>query len=408
MRLSILIIAICLNGLAVGHAADHESAAGREPGAAKSGEESIQRSNVALLKIAEDLAQRSNSLLALSEAQASRAAAESSRIDAALSEWQAQARRVDAILRQAEASATTGRPSATSIAALCISLLALFFTTRNFRRKAGIFIRGGYVTSSGIEGNDVYVSRVLLENLKDRAVTIFRIYLRVGFNYYITLEDFEDSPLILKAYETYHEQYGAIQFYGINLRRIGLNSLLTDHKIPKRLVLSTSEGKYLVPKTIRRWDPIADFFRNHMTAVIKPVRVSYKGKDIGANVRFVVEFLGEEEQSEITFIHPDDYRLKKFNSFQLTKESLESAQSLEVFLREQRDAGKLVCREFKIHTLDAWRQRTAEHYSDRTIEAKYVGFLRYHALGRIATLLSDRQLAKQNAKRREGTPGAGT
>jgi hypothetical protein len=144
------------------------------------------------------------------------------------------------------------------IAALFVSATALFVAAKNYWRKAGIKVRGTYSIASSRDCNDKYVSTIILENLKDRAVTIFALYLRVGHSYYIQIEDFEDRPLLLRAFETYQKDFGPIQFYGINNNRINLNRLLDDRNIKKGLVLSTADGKYVVPSRIMQWNPIAD------------------------------------------------------------------------------------------------------------------------------------------------------
>lgn len=286
-----------------------------------------------------------------------------------------------------------------AVAAVCISTLALIVATKNYWRKAGVHLRGSFSIASSRSCEDHYVSHVIIENLKDRAITIFTIYLRVGHSYYIEIEDFSDRPLLLKPYESYHKEYGPIQFYGINMNRIDLNSLLKDEKVSKRLVLSTSEGKYVVPSAIRQWSPIGDFFRNHMTAIVRPAQAIYKDKYIGGNIKYVIDFVGDNGQSEIVPIHPEDYRLKIFRKFALTRESLASLTALQEYLDEQQRNGKLVCRSFTVLDVDTWRERNNESYGERCIHAQYIGFFKYHVLGRVATRIADRRLKIENAKR---------
>ena len=56
------------------------------------------------------------------------------------------------------------------------------------------------------------------------------------------------------------------------MNRIKLNQLLSSKKVKTFLVLSTSNGKYVVKEWIQRWDPITDFFKNHFTAPIQSMR----------------------------------------------------------------------------------------------------------------------------------------
>jgi len=281
-------------------------------------------------------------------------------------------------------------------------MLALFVATKSYRRKAGIFVRGSFSIGSSRACNDDYITNVILENLKDRAVTIFAIYLKVGHNYYIEVENLEDKPLILRAYETYQKEFGPIEFYGINSNRINLNDLLKNQKIKKRLVLSTSDGRYKVPSNIRRWNPVWDFFRNHMTAIVRPVHSTYKEKYLGGNIKYVVEFTDDNGNEEIVPVHPRDYELKIFRNFNLTKESLESKEALEQLLQAQIENGNLSCKKYVVHDLQAWRKISHEFYSGGTIHAEYYGAFQYHVVGKVVTKYSDWKLKRENARRSQG------
>ena len=285
-----------------------------------------------------------------------------------------------------------------TIVAICISLTALFFAVKNYHRKFGVFIRGSFSIASSIECDDSYVSNIILENLKDRAITIFCVYLKIGHNYYLEIENFEENPLLLKAYEAYQKRYGPIQFYGINVDRINLNVLLKDIKISKQIVLSTSDGKYKVPSSIKHWNPVSDFFRNHMTAIVHPVRSTYKEMPVGGNIKYIIEFVAESGANEIVLIHPLDYKSKKFNSFSLTYESLINLDSLTTYIQSQFDNGNLLCKNFTVYTTDNWHKQRTEFYNGEFIEAKFYGFFHYKILGRIMTKISDIKLKIENTK----------
>jgi hypothetical protein len=281
-----------------------------------------------------------------------------------------------------------------------VSLLALFIAIKNYRRKAGMHVRGVFSTASSRACDDVYIYEVILENLKDRAVTIFSIYLRLGLNYYVELENLQEKPLVLKPFETYRQQFGPIEFYGINSNKIVLNGLFNDRTVRKQLVLSTSDGKYRVPSSIRRWSPVSDFFDNHLTAVIRPVYSTHKDKYLGGNMAYVVE-LGQAGEEEIVPIHPKDYELKIFKNFSLTKDSLSSKQALEQFLQKQMDEGNLPCKRYVVHDLQTWRGNAHKFYSRATtIEAKYCNAFQYYIMGKILTRYADWKLNRENVARK--------
>ena len=91
--------------------------------------------------------------------------------------------------------------------------IGLYFASKAYWLKWGIRLRGTFSISSSMACDDDYVSSVVLENVKDRAVTIFAIYLQIGPNIYIVIEEFGDKPLILKGFETFQNNYEPIEFY---------------------------------------------------------------------------------------------------------------------------------------------------------------------------------------------------
>lgn len=281
--------------------------------------------------------------------------------------------------------------------ALGVGLIALFVATKNYRRKSGIQIRGGFTSTSSISCEDQYISSIVLENLKDRAVTIFAIYLRIGPSNYVELEAFEESPLILKAFETYQKEYGPVEFYEFNGRKLAFNELLKNDDVKKRIVLSTGDGRYVVPAFLKRWDPISDYFRNHMTVIARPIRTTYKGEAIGGNVRFAVEITSQEGREHLVLIHPSDYNVWRFTNFVLTKEALKTKEELEKYLNEQRATGKLVCSKFVIHDMEKWRNEK-EFSRKPKMELPRVSAFSYYFWGRLLTWRATERLRIKNKK----------
>lgn len=263
-----------------------------------------------------------------------------------------------------------------SLIALLVSLTALTFTVRNYWRKSGIYVRGQYSVCSSAYCQDKYVSSIVLENVKDRPVVIFKVFLLVGRNYYIELENLEHEPMILKPYEVYSSKYDPVDFYSVNLRRIKLNELFDSRKIKSKLVLSTSNGKYIVGEWIKRWDPISELFNNHMTAFIQPMRSTYKNKCFGSEA-----IKTEDSREETIPIYPRDHEIRKFKRFSLNKESLESKEKLENYLLEQALNGALKCVDITVHDIEAWREEIYEKDYKEVIEAKYYNWFMYVIVG---------------------------
>lgn len=283
------------------------------------------------------------------------------------------------------------------IPGLVIALLALILAIKNYRRKSGLHIRGSFQLASSIECSDKYISGVVIENLKDRSVTIFAVYLRVGFNYYIEIENFEAKPIVLKAYETYHKEYGPIQCYGFNSRRFKMNKILSDESVRKTLVLSTSDGKYVVPKPIKTWNPVSDFFKNHSTAIIRPISTTYKDIYIGENVKYVIEIVGKNKHEEVILISDVELKFNRFKNFRLTKESLETKERLEEFLEKQVGPGKIECEKIVVFDTAEWHRHAKENYR-KTIDAVPYGWFRYRIVGRVNRWLRDREMRRKSRK----------
>ena len=284
-----------------------------------------------------------------------------------------------------------------AVTALTISGLALFFGYLRYLTKAGISIRGEYSLVSSMACADSYVGDVVLENNKDRSATIFGIYLRIGYNYYLQIEDFENSPLVLKPFDTYRKEYDPIEFYTSSLHWILLNELLHDKRAVKRLVLSTSQGKYF-PRPLRTWDPVLSFFQNHTITVIRPARSTYKGKAYGSNVIYLIEVTLENGAEQILPIHPRDYEIRRFRSFRFTKDCLVSKASLEEFIQQQRNEGKLLVKSFVVHDLNEMRSWKDAPY-DAEYKAEFLSAFQVYVVGRLQTKVSNWKMKKLNKER---------
>lgn len=287
-------------------------------------------------------------------------------------------------------------PTVTSLVALIVSIIALIYTAKAFLLKSGAYIRGSYVMRSSISCDDKYIYKINLENLKDRAVVIFKIFLQVGHNYFIEIDDFESNPLILQPFEIFTREYDPIDLYSYGTGKILLNDLLEDKSAKQRIVLSTSEGKYIVKDFINYWDPISVFFQNYATVIIHPLRSSYKGKSYGSNAKFIVEFKMENGQEEIIPIFSRDYELNKFNHFSLTKDSLSSKEALEDYLYGKVIEGVLKCTDVTVYDMDNWRNEIYKEENKKVITAKYENWFEYFITARIESRISDYRLKKQN------------
>jgi hypothetical protein len=285
------------------------------------------------------------------------------------------------------------------LAAAIVSVTALLIAVLNYRRKSSVSIRGAFALSSSVDCEERYISTVTLENMKDRAVTIYGIYVAAGHNYLIEVEEFEEAPLTLRPFEIMRRAYGPIEFYGFNMRRVNMSPVLQRKGVRQRLILSTSEGRYVVRRYPRRWIPILGHFRNHAFAVVKPFRSTYKETDIGGNIRFVIDLVLSNNQNEVILLRRDDHQYQRFRNFRLTPESLTSADALREFLIERQSEGKLACKAIQVFDADEWREHVREKGWKEVVDAEHVGFFTYYVLCRILTMRSDFELRRGNKRR---------
>ena len=287
---------------------------------------------------------------------------------------------------------------ASSLAALVIAIVALVYTIRTYLLKAGLKLRCSYRIRSTVECEDSFVQTMTIENLKDKSVVIFKIYLRIEPNYFVEIEDLEETPMILKPFEIYQKNYDPIVYYDVNGGRIKLNNLLSDQNVRKTVVLSTSSGKHEVRANINRWDAIVDFFSNYFTALIRPMRLFHSEKGYGSNINYLLEIKGTDGYEQVIAIQNTDYQIKKFVNFQLTKEALADSSALEGFLEEQKRKGKLKCESFKV--IDFREElKTAYRWPDvATVELEHLSKFKYRFVGRFLTRMEKSKEKKANRR----------
>lgn len=295
-----------------------------------------------------------------------------------------------------------------STVALIVALIALVYTVKTYLLKSGLKVRGTYAMSSDITCEEHYVSSVIIENIKDRAIVIFKIFLRVGNCYYIEIDEFEDKPLIIKPFEAFFKEYGPIVYYDVGTKRILLDSLLKNDKIKKQLVLKTTDGKYKVKTFTKYWDPISYLlYKNHFTAVVQPIRMQFNERAYGGNVRFLVEIISGNKENEVVAICHGDHERLKFKHFKLTKESIESKGALEAYLSKQMENGCLSCDSFKVIDLEKFQKENYKLEQKKVITAEPIGRFEYHILGRIYTIVDDYKLRMKNKKIRKANASDG-
>lgn len=282
-----------------------------------------------------------------------------------------------------------------------LGLIGVIYGLKNYRRKSGIHVRGNYCISEIINAEDKYISNITLENFKDRSVIIFKIFIRVGHNYYIEMDDFESEPKILKSYESLTFNYQPVDFYSLNLQRVKLNKILNSRHSKIRIVLSTSQGKYVVKKFIKQWDPIFEFFKNHMTACIVPMHPLEKTGHYGTEFKYLVKLTTEDGYTNTIPVYTTDINHSRFGNFELTSEAISSSENLHTFLLKKAFSGHLKCTAVEVIDAEQLRRKNYGHTYAHTFEATHFNWFTYKVMGRIGTIYSNLKLKIQNRKLRK-------
>ncbi|MFA0190649.1 hypothetical protein AB4451_12680 [Vibrio lentus] len=194
-----------------------------------------------------------------------------------------------------------------ALATLVISAFAALYAWQAVRLKKSVKIQSQIIGGRTPLGfTDKYPRTVLLQNLKDKSEAIFGIYMKVGHNLYIKLEDLNDDPIIIGPFETISRTYGPVSLYGMNMRRLDLNRMLDDPKIKQRIVLHTSSGRHITKTRKKYWNPVRDVLSGSGIGLAKAHWIAEpklpKIKSIPFDAKYVVEIQNDQDKKYYSYI----------------------------------------------------------------------------------------------------------
>ncbi|MNV04012.1 hypothetical protein D3C71_942960 [compost metagenome] len=291
---------------------------------------------------------------------------------------------------------------------MLIAMIAIWIAYKNYLRKGGLDIRGSYSLTASVECSEKYISEILIENAKDRSVTIFAIYLQVGRSHYLQLIDFESSPLILRAFESFKKEFGPVECYSSNFSRYSVNRMLADKKVKKRLVCSTSSGRYVVPRFIPKWTPFVASISNALVRGIYPSRSEFEGRAVGDQVDYIAKFTSVAgDVRRVVLLQKSSYRYQIFEGVQLTPESLMTSDALSLFLEGARKNGAFGDLKIEITDAGAWRGFKHSQFGlfDRdAIELRQPSVWEFYVLGNFYARWRRLRVRKAFAKKHVSLP----
>lgn len=277
--------------------------------------------------------------------------------------------------------------------AMIVSAIALIYTIKTFWLKKGCDVRCNLTTSSSFETEEVYVGEIELENLKDKTIAIYNIYLRFGANVYLDLlchptsMEASTQTIILNPYEVKVIKLPPQVIYVSDLQRVlGVEKYLN---IKSKVVLSTNYGKIEVKNNVKRWEPISDYWKNYSTQIIQPFRLfhggnTYYDRCYGSKTLYLAN-ISLSDGTKLSCPIYKDVKVQYFSKLDFTDVSLNSKDDLLKFLCEQRDSNNIDFQDIEIIDLKSEIKSIKDRYRS-TVEIKPIGKLRYYVIERMRTI----------------------
>lgn len=161
-----------------------------------------------------------------------------------------------------------------SALSLIVAIIVLVITYQTWKLKKGQSARASISTASSSEIEGYYIYNIVIENLKERDLIIFGIYLRIGRNVYVDLLNIDsvyDKYIhVIPSLSTRIFELGAPIYYTTGIEEIKIDELF--HHKKQKIILQTNFGKIKAKPFKKGWDPIYESFKNYSIVNIKPIR----------------------------------------------------------------------------------------------------------------------------------------
>lgn len=283
-----------------------------------------------------------------------------------------------------------------STLSLVISTIAAYVAFKAFRRKTGAEVRGYFQVTSSIYSEQMYVSQIILENVKDRPVNIFAIYLWLSHNYRVTLETFdEDHVLTIPPYSLSRRSYDPIIGYSFNLTWIDLNRIMSWDNKKAYMYLDTSMGRLKVGKWWPLLNPAFEYLRNHNLVTVATNRLAFGGKSFGDQTKYVVQIFKDDNLFREFGIRAEEHQLKWFRNLGGSEESLLDERSLSKVFKNAIRSGKIDGDEVKVYNFQNAFLKTYD-YDQETVVAEPKGWFKTNIIGLITTRVRNWLLRRAN------------
>lgn len=219
-----------------------------------------------------------------------------------------------------------------ALLSLLVAILGVWFAVAQYRLKRSIEMNGSVSFSQNISYNDKYPNQIILQNLKDKSEAIFGIHIKISNNIYITMENLEDSPIVIEPFETLVRNYKPLSFYGYNGYKVDINQAIQESS-RWVVVLTTNKGKYVTKQRKHYWSPILDSFNNVLISPLEIIRITDTFPNgyehtIPSNAKFIIRY-SQNNDPKATFVYGEKLGFRDNSDiFGLTPDALVDKQSL--------------------------------------------------------------------------------
>lgn len=295
-----------------------------------------------------------------------------------------------------------------SILALIVAICSMYVAFQTWLFKKGNKVRGAYYIRNSFDSSYTYIHKIILENLKDRDLVVYNIYIKFGKNIYINMlsRDItdDDNLHIIPGLSTRQFIFGPPYMSVENSYIVDLSKLLTKYSYKHgKIVLLTSSGKISVSKNYEfEKTPLVDYFKNYGTMDIlqyrypsQSSRLALGGQPYGAidyssygdKVKYVVKLrFRDGREVEYRIFMQLDNKVAFFKDINFTEKSLENTESLRNFLEKEKKEGHLAFEEIvSVENLQAIIKSQREHLLDFPNKLIPEGWFQYYICDWIQT-----------------------
>lgn len=296
-----------------------------------------------------------------------------------------------------------------SIFGLLVSLVVLYITFQTWKLKIGQSARASYGITSSIEADGTYISNVIIQNLKDKDLIIFGIYLRFGYNIYIDLLNINDH------YDKYHHiipplstrvfELGAPVYYLRGVCEISIDDYFFRNYPKASIILLTNEGKLKASRFKKGWSPIVESFSNYSVLNIIPIRYYAKDSvvDTHEHTENYIDYASIEkttlyvirlklnDNKEYEFKINPNFKYKYFKNIDFDEEVVSSKDALRAYLLKCKDDGLINFVEIiSIIDFQQWITNSKSNLAKRIIsedKIKPLNWFEFHIIAKIETMI---------------------